>query len=282
MSDQISASPPELLELTVILPVFNEVENLPLLWRELIGVLDAYWRHVEIIFVDDMSTDGSAEWIRELAQRDGRVRHVRFARHAGLTAALDAGYRRAQGSIVVTMDSDLQSDPADIPQLVAALADADAATGWRVHRHDTWLRRLSSRIANFIRNRVTQETVRDSACTLRAMKRACTAALPPYDGLHRFVPTLLRIAGHRVVEIPVTHRARRFGESKFGVRNRAGRAFRDLLFVRWMQHRVLRYVIEPTVELTRPASVEPPPSRPPWAGHEREARARREGVPYVQ
>jgi len=280
MSGQISASPVELLELTVILPVFNEVENLPLLWPELIGVLDAHWHHVEIIFVDDMSTDGSAEWIRELAQRDGRVRHVRFVRHAGLTAALDAGYRRAGSPIVVTMDSDLQSDPADIPQLVAALADADAATGWRVHRHDTWLRRLSSHIANFIRNRVTQETVRDSACTLRAMKRACTAALPPYDGLHRFVPTLLRIAGHRVVEIPVTHRARRFGESKFGVRNRAGRAFRDLLFVRWMQHRVLRYVIEPTVELTRPASVESHPPRPPWAGHEREAPTRREGVSY--
>src|SRR5262249_38231962 len=188
------APPAELLELTVILPVFNEVENLPVLWPELIAVLDAHWRHVEIIFVDDMSADGSTDWLRELAQRDGRVRHVRFARHAGLTAALDAGYRRARGSIVVTMDSDLQSAPADIPQLVAALADADAATGWRVHRHDTWLKRLSSRIANFIRNRVTQETVRDSACTLPAMKRACTAALPPYDGPHPFVPPPLPIA----------------------------------------------------------------------------------------
>jgi glycosyltransferase involved in cell wall biosynthesis len=278
MSDQAPASPAELLELTVILPVFNEVENLPILWPELIGVLDAHWRHVEIIFVDDVSTDGSTEWIRELARQDGRVRHVRFARHAGLTAALDAGYHRARAPIVVTMDSDLQSDPADIPQLVAALADADAATGWRVHRHDTWLKRLSSRVANFIRNRVTQETVRDSACTLRAMKRACTAALPPYDGLHRFVPTLLRIAGHRVVEIPVTHRARRFGESKFGVRNRAGRAFRDLLFVRWMQHRVLRYAIEPPSEEARPTGTEFAPPRPRWAGQEREAR--REGVPY--
>jgi hypothetical protein len=161
------------------------------------------------------------------------------------------------------MDSDLQSDPADIPRLVAALHDADAATGWRVRRHDTWLKRLSSRIANFIRNWLTRETVRDSACTLRAMRRACTTALPPYDGLHRFVPTLLRIAGYRVVEVPVTHRARRFGESKFGVRNRAGRAFRDLLFVRWMQHRVLRYTIELDAERARPAAGDAAPSPSP-------------------
>ncbi len=272
MSRQMPPAPADMLELTVILPVFNEVQNLSLLWPELIGVLEAHWRHVEIIFVDDLSTDGSTDWLRELARRDGRVRHVRFARHAGLTAALDAGYRRARAPIVVTMDSDLQSDPADIPRLVAALQDADAATGWRVHRHDTWLKRLSSRIANFIRNRMTREAVRDSACTLRAMRRACTAALPPYDGLHRFVPTLLRIAGYRVVEVPVTHRARRFGESKFGVRNRAGRAFRDLLFVRWMQHRVLRYAIEPAVELARPGAHDPAPSSP--VGRSRSGSAR--------
>ena len=252
-----------MLEITVILPVFNEVQNLPLLWPELTGILEAHWRHVEIIFVDDVSTDGSTEWLRELARRDARVRHVRFARHAGLTAALDAGYHRARAPIVVTMDSDLQSDPADIPRLVAALHDADAATGWRVHRHDTWLKRLSSRIANFVRNRMTRETVRDSACTLRAMRRPCTAALPPYNGLHRFVPTLLRIAGYRVVEVPVTHRARRFGESKFGVRNRAARAFRDLLFVRWMQRSVLRYVIEPDPEWAILDANHDAPSSPP-------------------
>ena len=265
MSRPLPAPAADMLELTVILPVFNEVQNLALLWPEVRAILEAHWRHVEVIFVDDVSTDGSTEWLRDLARRDGRVRHVRFARHAGLTAALDAGYRRARAPIVVTMDSDLQSDPADIPRLVAALRDADAATGWRVHRHDTWLKRLSSRIANFIRNRLTRETVRDSACTLRAMRRECTTALPAYDGLHRFVPTLLRIAGYRVVEVPVTHRARRFGESKFGVRNRAGRAFRDLLFVRWMQHRVLRYTIEVDLERARPAADDAAPSPSPMS-----------------
>ena len=232
-------------ELSVILPVFNEAPNLPLLWPELIGILHAHWQSVEVIFVDDASTDGSAEWLRALARDNAGVRYVRFRSHAGLTAALDAGYRRARAPIVVTMDSDLQNNPSDIPRLVTALGAADAATGWRTHRHDFWLKRLSSRVANAIRNAITRETVRDSACTLRAMRRECTAALPPYDGMHRFVPTLLRIAGYRVVEIPVTHRPRRFGESKFGVRNRASRAFRDLLVVRWMQGHALGYTIEP-------------------------------------
>jgi len=238
----------DLLEVTAILPVFNEAQNLPVLWPELTSILEAHCRHFEVIFVDDASTDGSTEWLRDLARREARVRHVRLARHAGLTAALDAGYRLARLPIVVTMDSDLQSDPADIPRLLAALQGADAATGWRVHRQDTWLKRISSRIANFVRNWLTEETVRDSACTLRAVRRTCTKALPPYDGLHRFVPTLLRIAGYRVVEVPVTHRPRRYGKSKFGVRNRAGRAFRDLLFVRWLQHSTLRYAIEPDAE----------------------------------
>ena len=236
--------PSALPELTVILPVFNEAPNLSLLWPELLAILEKHWQRVEVIFVDDASTDGSAEWLRALTREVAAVRYVRFAANAGLTAALDAGYRRARSPIVVTMDSDLQNNPADIPRLVAALHDADAATGWRTHRHDSWLKRLSSRVANAIRNGVTREAVRDSACTLRAMRRECTAALPPYDGMHRFVPTLLRIAGYRVVEIPVSHRPRRHGESKFGVRNRAGRAFRDLLVVRWMQRRALRYTVE--------------------------------------
>jgi dolichol-phosphate mannosyltransferase len=232
-------------ELTVILPVFDEGPSLAPLWDELAAVLDAHWSRVEVIFVDDASTDDGPRWLRALAVVDKRVRLVRFARHAGLTAALEAGCRRARSPIIVMMDSDLQNDPADIPRLVAALGDADMATGSRVQRDDPWLKRVSSRIANAVRNTVTRETVRDSACTLRAMRRECAVALPPFDGMHRFLPTLMRLWGFRVVEVPVGHRPRRFGRSKFGVRNRAGRAFVDLLVVRWMQSRVLRYTIEP-------------------------------------
>jgi glycosyltransferase involved in cell wall biosynthesis len=234
-------------ELTVVLPVYNEVESLPILWGELAEILDANWPDGEVIFVDDASTDGSTEWLRGLAAKDHRVRYVRFARHAGLTAALDAGYCRVRSDIFVTLDSDLQSNPADIPALVAALAGADAALGLRIRRGDPWGKRWSSRIANAVRNRLTGEHVRDSACTLRAFRRECRPALLPYDGMHRFVPTLLRMAGHRVVEVPVVHRPRRFGKSKFGIRKRALRGFRDLLAVRWMKRNALRYAIETDV-----------------------------------
>jgi dolichol-phosphate mannosyltransferase len=232
-------------QLSVILPVFNEAESLPILWQELSAVLGANWTDVEVIFVDDASTDGSGEWLRDLVRKDARARYVRLARHAGLTAALDAGYRRARAPILVTLDSDLQSNPADIPALVAALSGADAAVGSRVRRGDPLVKRWSSKIANGVRNAITREHVRDSACTLRAIRRECRPALLPYDGLHRFVPTLLRMAGHRVVEVPVVHRPRRFGTSKFGIRRRAVRGFRDLLVIRWMQLRALRYAIDP-------------------------------------
>jgi glycosyltransferase involved in cell wall biosynthesis len=231
-------------ELSVILPVFNEAESLPILWQELSAVLDANWTDVEVIFVDDASTDGSGEWLRDLVGNDARVRYVRLARHAGLTAALDAGYRRARAPILVTLDSDLQSNPADIPTLVAALSGADAAVGSRVRRGDPLVKRWSSKIANGVRNAITREHVRDSACTLRAIRSECRSALLPYDGLHRFVPTLLRMAGHRVVEVPIVHRPRRFGASKFGIRRRAVRGFRDLLVIRWMQLRALRYCVD--------------------------------------
>ena len=229
------------LDVSVVVPVHNEAPSLPILWEELKAVLDGSGWTAEVIFVDDGSADGSADIIRQLRARDPRVRLVRLAANAGLSAAFDAGFRRTRGRVVVTMDSDLQHDARDIPLLVAHLEGWDAATGYRRRRQDPWLKRVSSSLANAIRNAVTRENIRDSACSLRAMRRHCLADLPPYQGFHRFVPTLLRIAGHRVVEVPVNHRPRRFGSSHYGVRNRAWTAFRDLLVVRWMQARRLDY-----------------------------------------
>jgi len=228
-------------ELSVIVPVFNEVENISPLWRELDAVLGRLGRSAEVVFVDDGSTDGSADAIRALMAGDPRVRLLCFDANAGLTAAFHAGYGAARGRIVATLDADLQNDPRDLPPLLAALEGADAAVGWRRERHDPWPKRVSSRIANAIRNWLTGDEVRDSACSLRVMRRECVGAIPPYTGMHRFVPTLLRTAGYRVIEVPVQHRPRRFGRSKYGIRNRALRAFVDLLAVQWMMRRAVRY-----------------------------------------
>lgn len=222
------------LALSIILPVYNEAESLPILWRELQEAVATLPGSAEIIFVDDGSTDASAAVIRELMAHDSRIRLVRLAVNAGLSAAFHVGLRRARGSIIVTMDSDLQSDPRDIQRLLARLDGADAVVGWRRRRQDPWLKRVSSRIANAIRVAATGDRIRDSACSLRVMRRECIDAIPPFAGMHRFVPTLLRMSGHHVVEMPVNHRPRRFGYSKYGIRNRALVAFVDLLFVRWM------------------------------------------------
>ena len=229
------------LGLSVVLPVFNEVESLPPLWKELVEILPTLVDSFEVIFVDDGSTDGSAGILDRLAKEDGRVRLLRLETNAGLSAAFYAGLQAARGRIVATMDSDLQNDPRDIGRLMAYLAEADAAVGWRHVRHDSWLKRASSRIANAIRKAVTGDTVQDSACSLRVMRRECVNAMPPYTGMHRFMPTLLKISGFRVVQVRVNHRPRRFGRSKFGVSDRAFAAFADLLVVRWMMIRRLRY-----------------------------------------
>ena len=229
------------LDLSLILPVHNEAGSLPSLWEELADAIAKGGWSTEVIFVDDGSTDGGAAIIRSLCAHDPRVRLLRLDKNHGLSAAMDAGLRHARGRVVVTMDSDLQNDPRDIATLLAGLDGWDAVTGWRRDRHDTWLKRTSSRIANGIRNIVMQDSVRDSACSLRAMRQHCLPDLPRFRGFHRFIPNLLRLAGHRVLELPVHHRARQFGVSHYGVRNRALIAFQDLLAVRWMKVRQLRY-----------------------------------------
>jgi len=228
-------------ELSVVLPAFNEEESLPPVWSEVSAVLDALARPAEVIFVDDGSADATPDIVRSFRAADSRVRLIRLAANAGLSAALDAGFTRARGRIVITLDSDLQNDPRDIPRMLEALEGYDAVTGWRQRRDDPWLKRISSRIANGVRNAVTRESVHDSACTLRVLRHGCLSCLPRFRGFHRFVPTLLRMAGCRVLELPVGHRARRFGVSHYGIRNRAFVAFEDLLAVRWMQDRRLRY-----------------------------------------
>jgi glycosyltransferase involved in cell wall biosynthesis len=234
-----------MLDLSVVIPVYNEEDNLPLLWPELRGVLDGLTLSYEVVFVDDGSRDRSAEIIRAFREADARVRLVRLKENAGETAATDAGFKATQGRQVVVMDADLQNDPHDIPKLLRELERSDAVTGWRVKRGDgdPMIRRVSSRVANRVRNWISDETIQDSGCTFRAFRRECLRGLVLYRGFHRFIPTLLKMRGYRVIEIPVNHRPRRFGTSKYGVMNRVFVAGADLLVVRWMKSRVLRYEV---------------------------------------
>ncbi len=233
------------LDVALVIPVYNERDNLPLLIDEITHAVGGTGRRYEIVAVDDASTDGSLDVLRGLERDHPELRVVALAEHAGQTAALAAGFRAACSRVVVTLDADLQNDPADVPALLAELerSSAAAVVGYRVNRHDSGCKRLQSRIANGVRNRLNRETIRDTGCSLKAFRADAVRALPLFDGMHRFLPTLVRMGGGTVVEVPVRHRPRRFGRTKYGMWNRVFRSFADALAVRWMQRRALRYRI---------------------------------------
>lgn len=232
--------------LSICVPVYNERDNLPLLHEAICAVCDPQNIAFELLLVDDGSKDGSWEAIQKLCAQDKRVRGVRFQFNCGETAASDAGLRHARGTYVMTMDADLQNDPKDIPAFLAAFGDAsvDCVCGTRVATRgqgDNFIRVASSRIANAVRNKLSDETITDAGCTYRCFKRECVDKLKLYRGLHRFIPTLLKMEGYKVIEIPVTNNPRLHGESKYGVWNRLFKSFRDLLAIRWMKSRILGY-----------------------------------------
>ncbi len=230
--------------LSVIIPAFDEEENVEPCYRELVGVLEGLGATFEVIIVDDGSRDGTPRVLGRLAREDPRLRVLRFRENAGQTAAMDAGFRVARGGIVITMDADLQNDPRDIPRLLEALPGHDAVCGWRVDRRDPWTKRVASRIANGVRSRLTGDGVHDTGCTLKAFRREALQRLRLYRGMHRFLPALLQIEGCRVAEVPVAHRPRRAGASKYGNWGRLWAGLADLWAVRWMARRRLRYELE--------------------------------------
>lgn len=225
--------------LSLIVPAYDEAPNLePLFARvlETFGGRDDW----ELVLVDDGSRDGTGAQIAALAARDPRVVGVRLARNQGQSAALAAGVREARGDVIATLDADGQNDPSDLPLLLARLPGHDAVVGYRLRRQDSFVRRASSRIANAIRNRISRDDIRDTGCSLKVFRAEALRTIPWFDGMHRFLPTLLRYQGFTVVEVPVSHHPRRAGKSKYGIRNRALRAFVDLLAVRWMRERMIR------------------------------------------
>jgi len=229
--------------ISLVVPVYNERDNLAPLVAEIAAALPG--GDYEIVAVDDGSTDGSLEELKALKRAHPELHLLSFAANAGQTAAFAAGFQAARGEIVITLDADLQNDPADIPALLAELqrSGATAVVGYRVNRRDTGWKKIQSRIANGIRNRLNHETIRDTGCSLKAFRAAALRDLPLFAGMHRFLPTLIKMRGGTVTEVAVRHRPRRAGVSKYGMWNRAWRALVDAFAVRWMQRRALRYTV---------------------------------------
>jgi glycosyltransferase involved in cell wall biosynthesis len=245
-------------DVSIVVPCHNEAGNVRELVTEIHRAAARLGTPYEVVITDDASTDGSWEILRELAASDPLLRVQAFVANAGESAASWAGIRAARGRIVVTLDADLQNDPADIPRFLAALEHADCVCGSRVTSRrdgDAWLRIVSSRIANWIRRRLGGGELSDAGCTYRAFRRECVANVRAFRGVHRFLPTLIAMDGFRVSEIPVANRPRRSGKSHYGIRNRAIPAFVDLLAVRWMRSRAVRYEVRDAIPPTAPTTL---------------------------
>ncbi|MBM3877062.1 MAG: glycosyltransferase family 2 protein [Verrucomicrobia bacterium] len=229
-------------ELSIVVPVFNEAENVLPLAREVTAAMSAVSRSWELVLVDDCSTDDTWRRITEAHAADARVRGLRLERNSGQSAAVWTGFTATTSPVLATLDGDLQNDPADLPRLIGELDSCDFVSGWRASRRDTWLRRVSSRIARAARRGMLGVDVADSGCALRVFRRECLDGLFGFNGLHRFLPILVHGGGFRCREVPVNHRPRVAGVSKYGVWNRLGRGIADLFAMAWFRRRRVRRV----------------------------------------
>ena len=233
-------------ELSLVIPCYNEQDNLRALLKAIHEAVDPLNLPYEVVITDDCSRDRSWEILKELAAADPRIRGQRFAFNCGESAASWAGLKAARGKYLVTLDADLQNDPKDLPKFLEALKQYDCVCGTRVKARgegDNFVRVASSRIANWVRNKLSGEQIADAGCTYRAFKRECLENLKFFKGMHRFLPTLFKIEGHTVTEIEVTNNPRFAGQSHYGVWNRLFASFYDLLAVRWMKKRMFQYRI---------------------------------------
>ena len=239
----IKQTNPEALEISIVIPLYNERENLVLLDQEITKNIKPLNKSYEVILVDDGSTDGSSELIRVLQKINSNLRLIRFGHNHGQTAAFAAGFNKARGNIIVTMDADLQNSPSDIPLLLTAIKDYDVVCGWRHKRNDPWIKKISSKIANSVRNALSEESIADTGCSLKAFRRECFKGIKLYNGMHRFFPTLMKMEGFSVTQVKVGHYPRIHGHSKYNISNRLFASFKDLLAIRWMKKRQINYDI---------------------------------------
>ncbi len=228
--------------LTVVIPVRNEQDSILPLSDEIDKVLRDRFNY-ELIFVNDGSNDRTQSMIETVRSGNRRIRYITIMPGCGQTEALHAGFQLARGEFIATMDGDGQNDPADLIRLFDALSDHDMACGYRIKRHDNLNRRLVSHVANIMRNRITHIQIRDIGCSIRVFKRYCLDNITLYHGMHRFFPILFSIAGYSFIQIPVSHRPRVRGLTKYGIWNRLKYVITDLFVVRWMQKRSLTYQI---------------------------------------
>lgn len=228
--------------ISIIVPVFEEADNVQPMAHEVAAAFAAVPNDWELVFVDDGSRDATWAKITEAARANPRVRGVRHTRNAGQSAALWTGIQQSNRPLIATLDGDLQNDPADLPRLLQELETCDFACGWRANRQDSWLRKVSSRLARWARSTALNAEFRDTGCALRVFRRAALDGVFGFNGLHRFLPILVAGGGFRVREIPVNHRARVAGVSKYGVWNRLGRGLYDLVAITWYQRRRFKAV----------------------------------------
>ena len=236
--------------LSLVVPCYNEEGNLRALLAAIRNAADCLNVSYEIIVTDDCSRDGSWNLLKEFAASDPRVRVQRFAFNCGESAASWAGIMAARGRYIVTLDADLQNDPNDLPKFIRALEKFDCVCGTRVaarRQGDSFVRVASSRIANAIRNKLSGEKISDAGCTYRAFRRECVAGLKFFSGMHRFLPTLIKMEGFSVTEIPITNNPRLAGRSHYGIWNRLIASCYDLLAVRWMKSRMFGFQIAETI-----------------------------------
>ena len=229
--------------LSIIIPVYNERNNLIPLEDKLDRELKKLNLSYEIILVDDGSNDGSLHLIESMQEHNPLIRFIQFGHNHGQSAAFAAGFKAARGDIFVTLDADLQNNPADIPLLLEEMKNFDVVCGWRFKRNDPWIKRISSKIGNGVRNRLSQEEIADTGCSLKAFRRECFDNVKLFKGMHRFFPTLMKMEGFRVTQVKVSHHPRLHGVSKYNIRNRLFSSLHDLMAIRWMKKRHINYDI---------------------------------------
>src|SRR5512134_1656031 len=226
-------------KISFVVPVYNEEENIPHLVGEIDAVAGTLGHPYEILLVDDGSLDGTLPAIKAIAAENPALKYISFSENRGQSAALYAGFQSASGDVIVTLDGDLQNDPSDIPAMLSLYGEYDMINGWRHDRRDTRWKKIGSWIGNTFRNRMTGETIRDTGCSLKVMRASMLKRIRMYRGLHRFLPTLMRLEGARVIEVKVNHRPRVRGTSKYSNLRRGVEGFYDVLSVRWMIRRNL-------------------------------------------